>query len=66
MNKVINLEIELDMDIGKNGKAYCYAYVNLGYRKAVLTFDKNLISELFDIPLKDLYGILEDFEKENK
>lgn len=43
--------------MSKNGGEYIVMYVDLGYRTANVTFDTNLISEITNLRMAELYGL---------
>lgn len=43
----------------KTGNKYVQAYIDLGYRKINVSFDKATIAELFDISVSEIYKMLE-------
>lgn len=44
----------------KNNTRYVVAYIDLGYRKVFVSFDKNTIAELFNIPVAEVYRLIEN------
>lgn len=50
-----NIKVTVQKNKSKEGKEYIAMNVDLGYRKAVITFDKYLIAEICGISVKELY-----------
>lgn len=50
-----NLKVTVQKKQNKEGKEYVVMQVDLGYRKAAITFDKSLIAELLGMSIKELY-----------
>lgn len=46
---------------GKTGRKYCALYVDLGYRKIPLCFDRGVCSEILNISLRDISELPEGF-----
>lgn len=51
----LNITVEVQKKKNKNGNEYVALVVDLGYRKAVLTFDRSLIAELYGMSIRELY-----------
>lgn len=47
-------ELKVVVKNGKNGKPYTALVMELGYRQAFLSFDRNLCAELLGISVPDL------------
>lgn len=50
-----NLKVTVQKNKNKEGKEYVVMSVDLGYRKAAITFDRYLIAEICGISVKELY-----------
>lgn len=50
-----NLKVTVQKGKSKEGNDYIVMKVDLGYRKAAITFDKYLIAEICGISVKELY-----------
>lgn len=48
------LDVIVQTEKSKTGNEYCALKVDLGYRKAVLSVDRNLIAEILGISIKEL------------
>lgn len=51
------MNLYVKIGTGTTGKKYAAIVVDLGYRTATLTFDRNLCAELLRVPIHELFEL---------